>query len=445
MTTSMKKFLFTIIVIILTFRVTAPSQAIELSADLAATKDALEQELQTIEAQIAEYEQELATTQHAKQTLANKIKELKIKQAYLRSQIKVTTVKINQLTSKLTATEQAIANKTARVDRLRKQLLVIIRTLGHKDHELLVNLASSGGLNQIFDTLQNYTQLSNALGRVLSETRVAKKDLEHQAAVYDQQKDDAEHLLALQSIQQRELGDNLVEHNSLLKETKGKESNYQALLADTKKRAAQIRSRIYELFGGVKQISFGEAVTIAEWVSKQIGIRSSYLLAILTQESNLGKNVGTCNRPGDPAEKSWRKVMKPERDYEPFLKITNELGLDPDTTPISCPLKDKRGKQFGWGGAMGPAQFIPSTWMGYKDKISALTGKTPANPWDIRDAFIASAMKLAKDGANGTYDGEWKAALRYFSGSTNKKYRFYADNVMSIANRYQKDIDELKN
>jgi len=37
---------------------------------------------------------------------------------------------------------------------------------------------------------------------------------------------------------------------------------------------------------------------------------------------------------------------------------------------------------------MGPAQFIPSTWMGYKDKVAALTGKNPPNPWDIRDKTV---------------------------------------------------------
>jgi membrane-bound lytic murein transglycosylase B len=90
---------------------------------------------------------------------------------------------------------------------------------------------------------------------------------------------------------------------------------------------------------------------------------------------------------------------------------------------------------------MGPAQFIPSTWIGYKDKVSAVTGKF-ADPWDIRDAFLAAAIKLKAGGA-GSIDGEWAAALRYFSGSTNTRFRFYADSVASIAAQYQKDINDL--
>jgi membrane-bound lytic murein transglycosylase B len=105
-------------------------------------------------------------------------------------------------------------------------------------------------------------------------------------------------------------------------------------------------------------------------------------------------------------------------------------------------MKDKNGNQVGYGGAMGPAQFIPSTWMGYKDKVTAITGK-PANPWDIRDAFLASAIKLRAGGADGNYQGEWNAAMRYFSGGTNVKYRFYGDSVMATAAKYDMDIKEL--
>ncbi|MEK7213464.1 MAG: hypothetical protein AAB678_03460, partial [Patescibacteria group bacterium] len=146
---------------------------------------------------------------------------------------------------------------------------------------------------------------------------------------------------------------------------------------------------------------------------------------------------------GDPPEKSWKVVMKPTRDQEPFKIITAELGLDIDTTPVSCPMRDKNGNQVGWGGAMGPAQFIPSTWMGWRGKVAALTGKATANPWDIRDAFLASALKLKSNGANDGGNGEWKAAMIYFSGSTNTRYRFYGDNVLATAKKYQADIDEL--
>ena len=59
-----------------------------------------------------------------------------------------------------------------------------------------------------------------------------------------------------------------------------------------------------------------------------------------------------------------------------------------------------------------------------------------------RDAFLAASLKLKADGA-GTQSGEWAAAMRYFSGSTNTAYRFYGDNVVTLAEQYQNDIDQL--
>ncbi len=133
---------------------------------------------------------------------------------------------------------------------------------------------------------------------------------------------------------------------------------------------------------------------------------------------------------------------KSEGNPPTFVSILDELGRSPEGTPVSCPMHDKNGKQIGWGGAMGPAQFIPSTWMGYEERIRAATGQV-ADPWDIRDAFVAAALKLRGDGADGTDKGDWSAAMRYFSGSTDPRFRFYGDQVMERAAQYEKDIAEL--
>jgi membrane-bound lytic murein transglycosylase B len=119
------------------------------------------------------------------------------------------------------------------------------------------------------------------------------------------------------------------------------------------------------------------------------------------------------------------------------MELTQELKRDPFNTLVSCPMS------FGWGGAMGPAQFIPSTWAKYKERVKAITGS--ADPWNIKDAFVAAALYLADFGATKkTYDAEWKAAMIYFSGSANAKYSFYGNSVMAIALRYENEIKILE-
>ncbi len=436
------KFIIIILLVAVLFCRPAHAQQAD-QADLDARQQ-LETQLQAIENQITDLEKQLAVTKGEKNTLANKIKQLKNEGDSLRLKIKSTNLKINDLEQKLVKTGNAMdANKT-KIANLRTELAKLVRAMQQKDSDLfLLNILIDGGLNQAFTEATNYARLSASINNLVQQSKDTQKKLGEQQITYEGQQNDAENLLSMAKIQQTALSGKLQEQNQLLDQTKGLESSYQNMLQDSKKQAAQIRSRIYQLLGVGTQITFGQAVTIAQAASKQTGVSPEFLLAILTQESNLGNNVGTCNRPGDPPEKSWRVIMKPDRDQDPFVQITSELGRDPDVTPVSCPMKNKNGSQLGWGGAMGPAQFIPSTWMKYKDPVAALTGKNPADPWDIRDAFMAAALLLKNNGADGTRDGEWKAAMRYFSGGTSLRYRFYGDNVMAQADKYAKDIAQL--
>lgn len=406
------------------------------------TQEQMEAELKEIERQIQEFSAELQKTQTQKKTLSNKIKQLQIQQKALSLQIKETSLKITSLDKQISVMEKNIKANLIKERNLSEDIAYTLRRMNSVDNNFIIALLTADGFSNFVNEIQEYSQLSGSLKSLQTKAKNVRIKLTEEQEKLEGQKEESQSLLNIKSIQQGKLNGTIDEQSELLTVTKGVESNYQNILTDKKKRAAELRNRIYELFNTGKQITFGEAVTIAKWAGELTGMRPAFLLAVLTQESNLGKNVGTCNRVGDPEEKGWKVIMKPTRDHEPFLTITKELGLDPDITPVSCPMKDKYGKQFGWGGAMGPAQFIPSTWMGYRSKIAALTGK-PANPWDIRDAFLATAIKTKADGANGTYDGEWKAAMKYFAGSVNLKYRFYGDNVMALTKQYLEEIDEL--
>lgn len=405
-------------------------------------KKQLQQQLQDIENQIAQYQQQLSAIKGEKNTLQNKVKQLQNQQAALTLQIEAANLQIDNLETEMSRTQREIDKKTETIADLKNQLAQFIVLLHQQDTRSIVYaLVTNDKLSDAFDEIQNETKITEGLNRLVGETRAAQEELVQQKTHLAGQQDEVQNIVAVKALQQQQLAGSVTEQSSLLKQTKGKESSYQAVLSDTQKQAAQIRNRLYDLVGGGKQVTFGEAVSIAQSVSVQTGVRAAFLLAVLTQESSLGKNVGTCNRVGDPPEKSWKVVMKPDRDQKPFLQITSDLGLDPETTPVSCPMKDAKGAQLGWGGAMGPAQFIPSTWVGYAAKVSKITGKT-ANPWDIRDAFIAAALKLGADGAT-SQAGEWAAAMRYFSGGTNQKYAFYGNSVVAQAEKYQRDVDTL--
>ncbi len=442
-----KKYLWLALIILIS--VCLGGSRTVLSADPAQTlqnirdeQARLKQQLAQIEDQIAVYQKQLKTVQGQKNTLANKLNQLAAEQAELKLEIQATTLKVDELGYEMALAQNSIGATQSDIAHQQKQIGNIIELISENDRNSpLEVILSHNTIAEFLAEADDYTRIIYALKEVLDKNQQLKKDLEAQQQQLSDDQEETRNLLALQGLQQADLSESIGTQSVLLKETKNKESNYQASLSDSEKQAKAIRGRMYELLDVENQINFGQAVEIAQWASGLTNVRAAFLLSILTQESNLGKNVGTCNRKGDPPSKSWKVIMHPTRDQPPYLEIVKALGRDPDTTPLSCPMHDKNGKQIGWGGAMGPAQFIPSTWMGYKDKVAAITGK-PADPWDIRDAFLAAAIKLAAGGAT-TKSGEWAAAMRYFSGGTNPAYSFYGDSVVERANQYQEDIDKL--
>lgn len=206
----------------------------------------------------------------------------------------------------------------------------------------------------------------------------------------------------------------------------------------------EIKEENFELLQA-EAVNFNDIYNIAKGVEQKTGTRSALLLAVSQEELNLEKtdmcyltNFVTGDGVRQIDGKKVAKVMKPDRDISGFLSITKVLGKEPTKTLVTCPMS------FGWGGAMGPADFIPSTWLKYKSKIESMTGKS-ADPWNVKDAFLAMGLYLADSGAKDkTQKGEWESAMIYFSGSANSGYNFYADQVMDIATKIQKDINIIE-
>lgn len=211
-----------------------------------------------------------------------------------------------------------------------------------------------------------------------------------------------------------------------------------------KKETSEIKSERFGLIG-MPDVTFGEAYSYAKYVQEKTGISPAFLMGVLHEELSLVGEYGMCyltnlkTGAGITTDgKVLARTMNPKRDIPGFLTITAKLGKDPYKTLVTCPMS------FGWGGAMGPADFIPSTWLRYEKQIEGITGET-ADPWSIRDAFLAAGIYLSESGAvSKDSNGEWKSAMIYFSGSTTSPYTWYADGALLIADKVQKYIDQIE-
>jgi len=401
----------------------------------------------------AQIEKDITKTEQEKKTLQNQVYILRNKIKNLDYQIYQSNLAIKDLGFQIGDTESSIEKTSLKIRDSRYQLANILQRIYEEDQKSLIEiLLSEKELSDFFDDLMALEILNSKNQELLETIKSLKSSLESEKELLSEEKEDTERMVKIQALQKQESAKTKEEQEYFLKLTEAEYQKYLKEKEEIEKRAAEIRARIFELIGVPEAPTFGEALDIAKYVETITGVRPALLLAVMRQESNIGKNVGQCyvKNPttGDGVVafngKIIKKVMAPgppystRNDVKYFEQICEELGRDPYNTLVSCPMS------YGWGGAMGPAQFIPTTWILYRDKVKAITGKA-ADPWNIKDAFLASALYLADYGAaQQTYNAEWRAAMIYFSGTTNIKYRFYGDSVMKIASQYEEDIKTIE-
>jgi peptidoglycan hydrolase CwlO-like protein len=409
-----------------------------------AQRAALETQLKDLETQIAQHEATIAKYQKQGNTLQSEIKSLNAKIAAINLQIKTITLTLGKLNNDIADTKTKITKTEGDIGQYKDSLSGILQTLYAREQRSTMEMVlENPRFSDFFLDVNSFLAIQDNLRQTLEKIVSLKNDLMDQKESLANQYDDISQLKAYQEAQAKSAAQTQTQKNQLLTVTKGQEAKYQQIVAEKKKTAAQIRSQLYELIGG-GELSFGDAYNLAKIAADATGVRSALILAVLDRESALGRNVGKCKydvNPYYPAQASNQTTMHPKRDIPVFLDITKSLGIDPTSVFVSCPIP----RDGAYGGAIGPAQFLPSTWVGYIPRIQSVTGSSPANPWSNRDAFVATALYLKDRGAaGGSSYAEKVAAAKYYAGSNYKNFiNSYGAAVINRAAEFQDDIDVL--
>lgn len=188
-----------------------------------------------------------------------------------------------------------------------------------------------------------------------------------------------------------------------------------------------------------------EVEKAADFAAKVTGVRKNFIMGLLVVESDLGRNPGKCTykEVEDGAKAQYEAGRLSSRAWQTFKErreiikdVASSLGYDYEKLNVSCNPGDA---YIGTGGAMGIPQFMPDTWMEYKDRISAVVGKENPDPWNEKDAAVAVALKLSD--VYGVTDhnrlAEKRAAKLYLSGTTSYQYDWYANQILYWAENYK--------
>jgi membrane-bound lytic murein transglycosylase B len=408
-------------------------------------------ELEQTEKDIAKWQDILNNTKRGTASLQKEADILNAKINQAKAFIKARNISIEKLRKEIDRKNKVIESLEDKISNSRDSLADILKKANEIDsYSLAEALLTNKNISDFWSSLDQYSVVNRSLNDLLDQIRQTKDLTEKEKSLLDQKKNKEIDLKEETEVQKQQVEKNEKEKQYLISVNKTQEKTYEQVIKERQKRASEIRAALFSLRDAAA-IPFGDAYQYALKAQKITGVRPAFLLAILTQETNLGKNLGTCNKPDSSENRKWKAIMPgpddikaglSKRDDESaYLRITSALGFDPDKMPLSCPIG------AGWGGAMGPSQFIPTTWEAYAPRVQSATGRSTANPWNPEDAFIASALYLADLGAGAqTFTSERTAALKYYAGSNwNKKSNaFYGDQVMAKAKNIQLNmIDPL--
>ncbi len=418
----------------------------------------ISEEEKALEGSVSQQKAQSASIQTELSKLTTQIKQTQLS-------IDKKNVVIKQLGSDIALKDQTVNQLNTKLKNGKEDLAQLIKKKNELDDVSLAEIIlTQEDFSEFFVNVDTYSILQNSLEELFTEIREIRGLTEEEKAKLERRKSEEQDVKAEIEAQKKKVQSQQGEQSTLLSYSKQAEATLESYLAEKRARAAQIRSALFQLRDS-EGISFGDAVKYATIAGKATGVRPALILAILKQESDLGKNVGTCNRAGDPDTKKYTSIMPGPLHYANYLAngksctgaaspcswrddqttfkdITSKLGLDYETTPLSCPI----ASVGGWGGAMGPSQFIPTTWKGYESRIASALGVKTPNPWNPEHAFTATALYLADLGAaNGGYTAEHTAAAKYYAGNNyaGGPGQSYGTSVLNHATGFQEQIEFL--
>lgn len=390
---------------------------------LAATGEDLDikrRQLQELQVQLRLYQEQLRETERRGGQVQKQITTLEQDITATNRAISALESEIKKVSSSLKETTVKISNETARFQRGQRQLAETLRLLSSvSTTPFIVRLFQPGGLTQWLLDRKTLGELQIRLAENLKTVRASREKLEILQDDLEVKSRELATTQGLKEIAARQLAEQKKKKQSDLKTIKAEAQRFKSLADLSSQQVAALQQEI----SGLQKsgISLEQAIRLGLSAGNRTGVRPALLLGVLEVETRLGQFLGTGN---------WREDMHP-RDHEAFFTITKKLGLNPDTQPVS------KKPSYGWGGAMGPAQFLPKTWLGYEVNIAKLTGHEPPSPWDPEDAFTAAGLFLKARGAKiGDLESERRAVKSYISGDPNCSKsicNYYADLVMSKA------------
>ena len=436
------------------FTVSAANDCLSFDLTIQRSDDDLKKLLAICDAESKQTESQLNAQKAKSSTIASDVALLDSLIKKAAQQIDIKNQIIRQLGTQINQKQNTIETLSEKLNREQDSLAQILRKKNEIDNTTLTEmLLANQKVSEFFLDIDNFQTINKAVQNSVNIITGVRTSTAEEKDALEQKKLEQANLKNQIEADKKKTESQKADKNVLLANSQAQEKSYADLLAQKKAQAAKISAALFKFKGG-QGIPFGDAYRYAKEASVSTGVRPAFILAILKQESNYGQYDGGCVLT-DTTSGSGKRVstgeiipnaIKPTRDLAPFIQIVKDLGFSVYEQQFSCPMKIN-GAYSGYGGAVGPSQFIPSTWNLFKTRIEAALHVPHANPWNPEHAIMATALYMKDLGAQ-SQAAERDAACKYYSGrgcaAVGVTNAFYGNSVVNLAASIQKDIDVIE-
>ncbi len=413
----------------------------------ALSEEELKKQLEQTEEEIRKQEAILNQQKQKSNVILGEVNKLTTQINKVQKNIDTKNSVIKELGSDIKLKDQTVSQLNNKLDRSNEVLGSLVRAKNRMDDISLFEIVSQNEkLSDFFVGVDEVSKIQITIDDLLDQIRELRGLTEEEKKKLEEKKYREQEIKAKIELEKKEVVGQQTVQKNLLASSKAVEQKHEQELAEKRAKAAAIRSELFKLRDS-GSITFEQALQYAKTASKVTGVRTAFILGILKQETNIGQYLGSCviTDLSSGATKSvksgtvFENGIHPTRDLPVLQTLLKGLGKDPLKTLVSCP------QGYGYGGAMGPSQFIPSTWVMYSNRVAQSLGVTTADPWAPQHAIMGTALLLKDLGAGSqTYASEFEAAGRYYAGGNwQTAGKAYATSVLNHASTFQANSDFL--
>ncbi|MFC1720877.1 murein hydrolase activator EnvC family protein [Patescibacteria group bacterium] len=207
-----------------------------------------EVEIEKLEQEINEYQTQLNETSKEKESLNKEVKTIDITRRKLSTNIKVTQNEIYASSLSIEKLELEIGNKKRDIGENVDVIKDTIRNINEIEELSLAELAlSSRNISNFWDDVEGYQRFQKGMSDSVKELESLKETLENKKTEIE---DERSNLVSYKSklSDQKSIADNeRYKKNTLLKETKNQEAEYEKILAEKKRLREQFEQELNAL------------------------------------------------------------------------------------------------------------------------------------------------------------------------------------------------------